>query len=226
MREKLYSEDSLIPISALQHILFCERRAALVHIERVWTENVFTAEGRNMHQKSDDPCTENRGMVRIVRGLIIHSQRLGLIGKMDVVEFEKVESGGITLLGVEGFWQPRPIEYKRGLLREEEGYEIQLCAQALCLEEMLKVEISTGDIYYGKSRRRLKIEFDQKLRRDTEAATKHLHDLIDKGVTPKAHYGNKCERCSLMGICLPRITEGKKAVDQYLSQALTNRDRV
>jgi len=218
----MYAEDKLLPISALQHILFCERRAALVHIERVWIENIFTAEGRNLHKKADDPGVETRGTIRIVRGLQIQSLRLGLVGKMDVVEFHKVATEGIRLSGIDGLWNPHPVEYKRGELREEKGYMIQLCAQALCLEEMLKVKVVEGYIFYGKSRRRLAVEFSDKLRLATEMAASKLHSLIDKEVTPKAQYSKKCENCSLMNVCMPRITEGKKSVGKYMDRLLAD----
>ena len=220
MQLQTYSEENLIPLSALQHIFFCERRAALVHVERIWTENYFTAEGRNLHEKADVPGAQMRGDCRIVRGLHVHSFRLGLIGKMDVVEFRKVESGGVLLIGVEGYWQPRPIEYKRGVLREEDSFKIQLCAQALCLEEMLGVEVPRGDIFFGKSRRRLEIVFDEKLRSNTETAAQRLHEIIDSKKTPKASYEKKCERCSLIGLCMPQVTEGKKSVEGYIKKVL------
>ncbi len=217
----MYTEDDLLPISALQHLLFCERRAALVHIEGLWGENVFTTEGTLLHDRADEPGTEVRGDMRIARGLRLRSLRLGLAGIADVVEFHKVENG-IPLEGIGGLWYPTIVEYKRGKLRKEDGYEIQLCAQALCLEEMLGAKILSGEIYYGKTKRRLDIVFNEKLRRETEAAAAHLHDLLEGNVTPRAVWGPKCEKCSLVDLCLPKATGGKGSVEDYLKKVVTN----
>lgn len=220
----LYTEDDLLPISALQHLLFCERRAALVHIEGLWDENVFTTEGGLLHERAHEPETEVRGDVRIVRGLRLRSLHLGLSGKADVVEFKRVTDGqtGVQLEGVAGLWQPMPIEYKRGALRKEEGYEIQLCAQALCLEEMLDVGIPSGAIYYGKTKRRLDIAFNEKLRRETEVAVVRLHELLSGNATPRAVRGPKCEHCSLIDLCLPKAASGHRDVHGYMTRAVSN----
>jgi CRISPR-associated exonuclease Cas4 len=234
----MYSEEDLLPLSALQHLLFCERRAALVHLERVWAENVFTVEGSHAHKKvHDDVPTETRGDIRIVRGLLLRSLRLGLVGKTDVVEFHRIsgengagearnaaEQGGIQLSGGVGLWQPFPVEYKRGRLRHEEGYEVQVCAQALCLEEMLDVEIPAGALYYGKPRRRLEVVFDSKLRHATETAALRLHELVRSGITPKVRYEKKCESCSMINLCLPKTTGAKRSVRSYLARACSTTD--
>lgn len=229
----MYGEEDLIPLSALQHLLFCERRAALVHLEQVWAENVFTVEGSHAHKKvHDDVPTETRGDIRIARGLLLRSLRLGLVGKADVVEFHRIRAEdeghavphrtrplGIRLTGATGLWQPFPVEYKRGLLRHEEGYEVQVCAQALCLEEMLAVDIPTGALYYGKPRRRLEVLFDAKLRHATETAALRLHELIRSETTPKARYQKKCESCSLISLCLPKATGTRRSASSYLAGA-------
>jgi len=228
-----YSEDELLPLSALQHLLFCKRRAALVFIENVWEDNPYTVEGTQLHQKIDDMAVESRGKLKIARGLWLRSLKLGLIGKADVVEFHCADppdntqsSGGverdaaIRLPGTRGLWSPFPVEYKRGRLRREEGYEVQLCAQALCLEEMLNVRIPAGAIFYGKPRRRLEVEFSPELRVATETAASELHKLFDRGITPKASYEKKCESCSLLDICLPKAMKSASAVDRYIQKAL------
>jgi CRISPR-associated exonuclease Cas4 len=234
----MYGEEDLIPLSALQHLLFCERRAALVHLEHVWAENVFTVEGSHTHKKvHDDMPTETRGDVRIARGLPLRSLRLGLVGKADVVEFHRISSenraedppdgmrrSGIPLPGATGLWQPFPVEYKRGRLRREEGYEVQVCVQALCLEEMLDVDIPAGALYYGKPRRRLEMLFDAKLRHSTETAALRLHELIRSNTTPKARYQKKCESCSLVNLCLPKATSARRSVSSYLAGACACRD--
>ncbi|MCX5999795.1 MAG: CRISPR-associated protein Cas4 [Chloroflexi bacterium] len=220
----MYDEDELLPISGLQHLLFCERRAALVHLEGSWNENAATAEGAILHEQAHEAGTEGRGDIRIARGLRLRSLTMGLTGMADVVEFRRLPdgglSGGIRLDGSDGLWQPFLVEYKRGTLRHEEGYEIQLCAQAMCLEEMLKVEIRCGSIFYGKTRRRLEIAFDADLRHRTEEAAARLHELVGAGVTPKAVYSPKCQQCSLFDLCLPAALGRKRDIHRYLASAL------
>jgi len=218
----VYTEDDLLSISALQHLLFCERRAALVYTEGIWEENTFTVEGRHLHERADETVTEVRGDLRVARSLRLRSLRLGLSGIADVVEFQRVSKGepGITLESAGGLWRPMPVEYKRGRLRKEEGYEVQLCAQALCLEEMLEVEILAGALFYGKTRRRLEIAFNEKLRRDTEASAVRLHELLQSKVTPRAKQGPKCERCSLVDLCLPEALGRRRDVKGYLAKAI------
>ncbi len=126
----MYSEDNLLAISALQHLMFCERRCALVHIEHIWQENIFTAEGRNIHDNVHSADSESRADLRIVRSLRLASYRLGLSGVADVVEFRKSDEG-ITLEGVKGYWKVFPVEYKRGILKHDTSFEVQLCAQAI-----------------------------------------------------------------------------------------------
>lgn len=221
----MYLESDLLPISALQHLAFCERQWALIHLEGIWTENRLTAEGRSMHERADEPETEVRGDVRIARGLKLRSLRLGLTGKTDVVEFyrEKEMAQGKTcqLEGVEGFWRPVPVEYKHGSPKPEPYDEIQICAQAICLEEMLGAGIEEGAIFYGRPRRREKVRFSADLRRQTEELASRLHVLSLAGKTPKAKYEKRCENCSLLNYCLPHIAEGKKRVGNYLEQSIT-----
>jgi CRISPR-associated exonuclease Cas4 len=227
----VYAEEDLIPLSGLQHLLFCARRAALVHIEGLWDDNVFTAEGSLLHHRvEEEPPTESRGGVRIARGLQLRSLTLGLVGKTDVVEFHRLldtvngleprapgrKARGIPLNDASGLWQPFPIEYKRGRLRREEGYEIQLCAQAMCLEEMLDVEVPKGALFYGKTRRRLEVNLDDKLRQATEEAARRLHALVNARITPPPVNDERCEACSLASLCLPAVTGSKRRVARYL----------
>lgn len=230
----IFIEDELLPISLLQHLLFCERRAALVQIEGIWDENVFTAEGAILHSKVDaDHPVESRVDVRIARGLQLRSLRLGLTGRADVVEFHRVTDEVTDLIhtaeglkpsipfsGVPGLWCPYPVDYKRGRLRCEEGFEIQLCAQALCLEEMMGVAVPAGAIFFGKPHRRLKVLFDSSIRKRTEQAAHRMHELIRSNQTPPARYERKCKSCSLFDICMPRVTEGSKSVSKYLTRML------
>lgn len=216
----IYSEDDLLPLSALQHLLFCERQCALIHIEQQWDENLYTAEGRIMHERVDAGRSESRGKVRIASGLPLRSLRLGLVGKADVVEFHR-EEGEAAPKGksVEG-WRPFPVEYKRGRPKKEAWDKVQLCAQAMCLEEMLGVEVPGGALFYGKTRRRVDVVFDSDLRRETEAAALWLHELIATGETPLARYDEKCEACSFVSLCLPKATTGRRTVARYLAEAV------
>ena len=219
----VFDEDDLLPLSGVQHIVFCERRAALIHIEGLWDENVFTAEGRNIHERAHGcDSTESRGDVRIARGLMIHSLRLGLSGKADVVEFHRVEEGqgAVRLEGVSGFWQPFPVEYKRGVMRHERSFEVQVCAQALCLEEMLAVSIACGALFYGKSQRRYDVTFDETLRCETADAARRLHELVRAGETPRAEYQKKCAKCSLIDLCMPKATAARQKAGRYLDDII------
>lgn len=211
-----YTEDDLLPLSALQHLVFCERQCALIHIEQAWDENRFTAEGRVMHERVYEAGEESRGEVKTARDLSLRSLRLGLVGKADVVEFHR-EAGGI--------WRPFPVEHKRGKPKPDESDMVQLCAQALCLEEMLGVRVDSGAIFYGRTRRRLEVDFDGPLRRKTEKAAARLHELIESGVTPKPDYTKKCRNCSLVDLCLPQAIRKRVSVAAYLDRMLEEGDR-
>ncbi len=205
--DKRPGDDDLVMISALQHYAFCPRQCALIHVEQVWTESGLTAEGRIMHEKVHDGGDELRGGVRIARGLPLRSLRLGLVGIADVVEFHKAGKGR---------WQPYPVEYKRGKPKPDHCDAIQLCAQALCLEEMLSVAVPTGALFYGKTRRRADVLFDEALRQETEDTAKKARDLIAAGITPPPVYAKRCERCSLIGDCMPGKMGKRPSVKQYL----------
>jgi len=207
----MYAEDELLPISALQHLLFCERQCALIHIEQVWAENRLTVEGKNLHERVHEQSSENRPGIRIARGLRLRSLRLGLVGMADVVEFHMGADIGKYPCG-----QPLPVEYKRGKPKAGHSDEVQLCAQALCLEEMLNVQIPSGSLFYGTTRRRCDVLFDDVLRGLTIQTAERLHILLDSGVTPPAEYGPKCEQCSLLGLCMPKNAAPAHSVARYL----------
>ena len=207
----MYSEDNLIQLSALQHYVFCKRQCALIHIEQIWSENRLTAEGRIMHERVHEEGRESRGDVRIEHGLPLSSLHLGLSGMADVVEFHRQ---------IDGTWQPFPIEYKRGKPKPDDCDRVQLCAQAICLEEMLNVEITSGTIFYGKTRHRHDVLFDEPLRKKTEETARLLHQLIELGDTPKPVYASKCDSCSLYSSCLPKTIEKTKSVQEYLIRAI------
>jgi len=205
----VYDEHELLPLSALQHLMFCERQCALIHIEQAWAENRLTAEGRVLHEKAHEGGSEKRGAVRTARGLRIRSLRLGLIGQADVVEFQRQ---------VDGTMRPLPVEYKRGKPKANRCDEIQLCAQALCLEEMLGVEIPSGALFYGQPRRRTDVAFNDGLRALTDETAQRLHDLIRRGITPVAVYEKKCDACSLYEVCKPKTTGHGWSVQAYLAK--------
>ena len=205
------STDDFIMLSALQHYAYCPRQCALIHIEQIWNENLFTAEGRLMHDKADSNKHESRGNVRIDYSVPLRSFRLGLIGKADVVEFHRQD---------DGIWLPFPVEYKRGKPKADDCDRVQLCAQAICLEEMLKVAIREGALFYGQTRRREDVIFDTALRQETEDIARKVHKLIKSGITPKAEYSKKCERCSLLEVCMPKTCGKARSVSKYLLSAI------
>jgi CRISPR-associated exonuclease Cas4 len=215
-----YPENALLPLSALQHLLFCERQCALIHLEQVWAENPYTLEGRDLHERVDSLGGESRGEVHIARGLALRSLRLGLSGRADVVELHRAgEPGtGASVPGLEGRWVPFPVEYKRGRPKHGPADTVQLAAQALCLEEMLGTEVPEGALFYGKTRRRLEVTFDAELRRLTEETSRRLHRLIAAGVTPRARREPKCERCSLLAVCRPGA--GRRSAADYLEEVI------
>jgi CRISPR-associated exonuclease Cas4 len=237
----MYTEDDLLPISALQHLEFCPRRCALIHIEGMWMENAQTAEGRVLHQRVHGTAVDNVEGVRTARGLRLCSRELGLFGVADVVEFQRLpddapagppassacpelgdsaaKSRGAVLPNTPGRWQPFPVEYKRGKRKPEKSYFVQLCAQALCLEEMLGTEVPAGALYHGQSRRRQQVAFDPELRRHTRELARRLHDLIAAGRPPPPEFGPKCKFCSLMPQCVPKLPPSRSA-SAYLAASV------
>ncbi len=225
----MYAEEDFIQLSALQHLAFCERQWGLIHLENLWNENRLTAEGRHFHDRPDNEETEVRGDIRIARGLRLRSLRLGLTGKADVVEFHRLckdvpSSSGATLEGVSGLWKPVPVEYKRGRPKVDFCDEVQVCAQAFCLEEMMSIEIANGFLYYGVPKRRVVVFFDAPLRKRTEELCARLRELTSIGKTPPAKYKKRCERCSLQEQCMPKICNRDKKVRNYLESIFSSDD--
>jgi CRISPR-associated exonuclease Cas4 len=213
-----YSEDDLLPISGLQHLMFCERQWGLIHLEQQWEENRLTAEGRVIHERAHAAGADNRPGIRTARGLRLRSLRLGLVGQADVVEFHHSDSG-IAMADVEGKWRPFPVEYKRGRPKRGACDEVQLCAQALCLEEMFGGKVLDGALYYGEPRRRTEVAFGKELRIRTETLARRMHDLYSRGRTPPPVYESKCDGCSLIARCMPRLLAKPPGVGRYLSRA-------
>lgn len=221
-----YDDETLLALSGIQHMAFCERQWALIHIEQQWLENVRTVEGHHLHEKVHDPFfTEARGDVFIARAVPVVSYSLGLYGIIDLVEYYKVDgcnehTKGVRLLEHQGFWYPQPVEYKRGQPKKDDRDEVQLCAQAMALEEMLGVKISSGDIFYGQTRRREKVVFTEKLRMHVQQLAQKMHEMFAKGYTPEAPDGKNCKFCSLYDICVPKLRKQKNAVKAYIQDAL------
>ena len=213
-----YSEEDYLQLSGIQHFAFCRRQWALIHIENQWVENERTVDGIIMHEKAHSGDVESRGDAVIMRALRVFSATLGVSGECDVVEFNR-NADGISLNGHDGLWQPYPVEYKRGKPKEHNADEMQLCAQAMCVEEMLCCTIPCGALFYGEPRRRTEVEFTPELRRAVEDSLNEMHDYYKRGYTPKAKPRKGCTACSLREICLPKMAQ-RKSVAAYVEGAL------
>lgn len=204
----MFAEDQLLPISALQHWLFCPRQCALIHLEQAWADNQFTAEGNVLHAKAHDGPDETRREVRITRSMAVRSLRHGLAGQCDVVEFH---ANGEVL----------PVEYKRGKPKSHRADEAQLCAQAMCLEEMLGIHISSGHLFYGQKRRRTEVAFNEPLRELVLTIAAEFRACLASGVTPLATYEpRRCDACSLIDLCQPNALRFKRGAAAWFNLAL------
>ena len=213
-----FSED-LLPLSGLQHFAFCRRQWALIHLEQQWQENLRTVEGGLLHRRAhDEAARERRSDTLILRGLQVVSHQLGLSGQCDVVEFHATPKG-VPLQGEEGLWQPYPVEYKRGKPKSHQADELQLCAQAMCLEEMLCCDIPEAYLYYGEPNRRSKVLLEEELRQKVRAMLREMHDDYRRQYTPRVKPTKSCRACSLNGLCLPKLCQ-KQSVQAYLQAAL------
>jgi len=224
-----FSEEELLPLSGVQHLVFCERQAALIHVEQVWADNALTVDGAYRHHRVHEnaPRRERRGDLVIVRGLSLHSFELGLAGVADVVEFHRSSTAeppgqarSVRLPGATGLWTPFPVEYKRGRPKPHRADEVQLCAQALCLEEMLGVSVPEGALFYGKEQRRVPVVFDSELRTLTRNAARRFRELVEAGVTPPAVKEKKCASCSLLPLCMPEAMTGRRSARRYIRASL------
>ncbi|MBE0508903.1 MAG: CRISPR-associated protein Cas4 [Marinospirillum sp.] len=198
-------DEKLIPLSALQHYAFCPRQCALIHNEQVWAENFLTAQGQQLHSRVDSGEPETRKGIKFERGVQVAAHSLGLTGKMDLLE-KDLSTGQIT-----------PVEYKRGKPKPSDWDEIQLCAQALCLEEMTGQTIKEGALWYHQTRHRHPVEFSEALRQRTREVIKDVAQLFVSGKTPPARYEKKCNACSLYDLCNPKIMQ-KDTSSQYLER--------
>lgn len=205
-----YSDDDLLLLSGIQHFAFCERQWALIHIEKQWAESVRTVEGQQLHERVDDPFfTETRDNIKVVRSAPLVSRKLGLNGIADIVEFHEFKTIGVSKVVI--------VEYKRGKPKTDDRDEVQLCAQAMCLEEMLGIKVEYGYFYYGQTRHRHEVGFDEQLRGRVTQLAKGMHELFEKGITPTAHKNSKCKLCSLVDLCLPELGSKKNKAQKYIS---------
>lgn len=200
-----YEEEDFLQLSGIQHFVFCRRQWALIHIEQLWAENLRTVEGDILHERAhDETITEKRADLLVSRGLRVFSRTLGITGACDIVEFQ-ASPNGVSVVGQRGAWQPVPVEYKRGKPKEHDADELQLCAQAMCLEEMLVCSIPEGYLYYGEPKRRTKVILSKDLRQRVIDITAEMHGLFRRGYTPKVKPSASCKACSLVELCVPKL---------------------
>lgn len=196
----MFNEDNFILLSALQHYIFCPRQCGLIHVDDAWQDNLFTVRGEILHEKVDTDTYETRGDLKTVRGLRIHSYNYGIVGRCDVVEFKQTRNGEEVI----------PVEFKSGIPKEDISDKVQLCAQVLCLEEMMNVQIPKAAFFYGKIRRRNIVEVNEELRKQTEEVIVKVHEIVEAKKVPGAEYSTKCRNCSLINICQPKAMNSKK----------------
>ncbi len=215
----IYLDEDLLQLSGIQHFSFCRRQWALIHLEHLWQENWRTTEGQLLHRNAHDTgLRERRGDTLTIRGLSVVSHTLGVSGQCDVVEFHLAPSG-VPLSGEEGLWLPYPVEYKHGSPKENPADRLQLCAQAMCLEEMLCCPVPEGALFYGETRRRSVVTMDEELRNAVREMLKEMHQLFQRGHTPKVKPNKSCQACSLKELCLPALLRKDNSA-QYLRNAL------
>ena len=217
----MYNEDEFLQLSGIQHFAFCRRQWALIHIEMQWKENLRTVEGQILHENAHNPeMNEKRGNVIVVRAMPVHSRKMGVSGECDVVEFHKSDQGA-HINGREGVYMPVPVEYKRGEPKSDNIDILQLAAQALCLEEMFCTDINYGYIYYGETRHRLKVDFDDEIRNEVVRLFEEMHLYYRRGYTPKVKISKKCNACSLKDLCVPVLNKNKSVaeyIDKFISE--------
>ncbi len=212
----MYGEDELLDLSGIQHFSFCPRQWGLIHIEQVWNDNLLTVQGSLMHKRAHNTgLRERRGDTVIVRGLAVHSFTLGATGQCDVVEFHK-DPAGHPLYGEDGRWVELPVEYKHGHSKANDVDRLQLCAQAMCLEEMLASQVAYGCLYYGATKSRERVELTMELREKVSNLLQEMHRYYKRGVVPKAKRMSACKSCSLTDLCIPR----QKSVKTYMASVL------
>lgn len=217
-----YTEEEMLMLSGIQHYMFCPRQWALIHIEQQWDENRFTVEGQILHTHVDNPAYRQKNGSRItLRAVPIASKQLGLYGISDAIELRPAENelNSITHPLYTGNWIPYPIEYKRGHQKPDERDEVQLVAQAMCLEEMYNIKLTEAALYYGETKHRVEVELSESLRQLTKSCAEEMHQIYKTGKTPAAIKKNACKSCSLVDLCIPQLVS-KQSVANYLKNNL------
>lgn len=215
----MFAEEDCLALSGIQHFAFCRRQWALIHVEQQWGENLLTVQGSLMHERAhDELLRERRGDTLTMRGLNVHSLALGLAGKCDVVEFRQSDKG-VPLAGESGLWSVFPVEYKRGKAKLHDADRLQLCAQALCLEEMLACDIDAGYLYYGQTRSREKVALGLDLRQEVFGLAREMHRYFERRHTPAPKPMAACRSCSLKDCCVPS-TAKRETVAAYMARRL------
>lgn len=214
MNKKIYDDDTLLPLSGIQHFAFCKRQWALIHVENQWVENVRTIEGKQLHERVDDPYfAETRGAVKTIRSVPLLSRCLGLYGLADVLEYYNIEEAAhldeMTI-----------IEYKRGIPKPDDRDEVQLCAQAICLEEMLGIKLKGGYFFYGETRHRHKVLYTDALRQRVFQLAEEMHELFASGITPSPVKSKKCSNCSMLNLCVPVLGNKKTKAGKYVKNVI------
>lgn len=218
----MYTEEDMLMLSGIQHYMFCPRQWALIHLEQQWNENRLTMEGQLLHSNADNPeYRQKNGNTITLRSVRIASKRLGLYGLTDAVELLPTSDGesGIRCKAYPGLWRPFPIEYKRGRPKHTPVDEVQLAAQAMCLEEMYGIDIDYGALFYGETRHREVISINSQLREQVIVNAEQMHKIIQTGDLPKASKGKYCKNCSLVDLCMPNI-ESCSSANTYLKKYL------
>ncbi|MDR2899187.1 MAG: CRISPR-associated protein Cas4 [Clostridiales bacterium] len=220
----MYDEDDYLLISGIQHFEFCRRQWALIHIESIWAENELTISGEIMHKRvHDTKQTEKRGDLIISRGMPVFSRRLQVRGVCDAVEFNRSDDG-VTLSGHRGLWLSTIVEYKHGRSKISDADRLQLCAQAICLEEMLQCcEMETAYIYYGETKRREEVSLNASIREKVTAMFAEMRGYYDRRYTPRVKMTKSCQRCSMKDVCLPEMP-GESSVSTYILKALSDKE--
>lgn len=217
----MYREDDYLMLSGIQHFYFCKRQWSLIHVEQQWKENKWTAEGRIVHEKADNPYLKEKRKTHIIsRAMPVASSKLGLSGILDVVEFTKLDNAGVEIKGKKGLWHPTIVEFKRGKEKKDNRDIVQLVAQVICLEETLDVNISHSFLYYNQTNKKVKIEITQELRREVKRTADIMHEIYQEGRTLQAETYKNCKECSLYDICIPRLTKKKTSIPNYMSNHL------
>ena len=222
----MYDVDDYLQLSGIQHFAFCRRQWALIHIESQWSENMLTVSGDLMHSRAHNKSlTEKRGDIIVTRDMPIFSRTMHVNGKCDVVEFRRDDTG-VSLYGRDGLWLPCPVEYKRGKSKSHDADRLQLCAQAICLEEMLLCpEIETAYLYYGETKRRETVALDVDLRENVRGMFSEMHGYYERRYTPRVKRMKSCSSCSLKDMCLPKLPQEGR-VSSYINKALAEDEQL